>query len=63
MKKKIGNPRPISQKLMSLKVDNDLLEYLKENKPVNRFINKLIRDSKNLKQPTLQCPDGECSKI
>lgn len=54
--KKRGNPRKPNQKAFSLKVDNDLLEYLKENKPVNRFINQLIRDSKNLKQPSLQCP-------
>jgi hypothetical protein len=55
--KKRGNPRKINQTSIHLKVDNELLDYLQENKPVNRFINQLIRDSKNLKQPRLQCPN------
>lgn len=42
-----GNPRKPNQKAFSLKVDNDLLEFLQENKPVNRFINDMIRNKKN----------------
>ena len=44
--KKRGNPRKINQKAISLKVDIDLLGFLQENKPVNRFINDLIRNKK-----------------
>ena len=46
MTKKRGNPRKPNQKAFSLKVDNDLLDFLQENKPVNRFINDLIRNKK-----------------
>lgn len=48
--KKQGNPRKINQTAISLKVDNDLLDFLRENKPVNRFINDLIRNKKETKK-------------
>jgi uncharacterized protein (DUF4415 family) len=46
-KRKPGNPRPNNQKPMPLKIDKDLLEFLSQNRPINRFINNLIRDKKN----------------